>query len=143
MNRRMIISIASVVICIGLLFAIANILQRMGISLIFLTGGIGIILVGSWIYMTWMMWKKKTKISNSQMEPEKAERRYKILKVSSIAAGVLLLLGILGAVGHNIIYAMKKTEESVFFFIAIVGLFGFVTATIGGWIYYFIRRRAM
>jgi uncharacterized membrane protein len=142
MNRRLIIAITVVVLCIGLLFVAANILQRVGISPIFLTGGIGIVLVGAWVYMLWMVWRKKTKISHDQMEPEIAERRYKILKVSLLVAGVLLLAGIIGAVGHNAIYAMKEIEESVFFFIAIVGLFGFVIATIGDWIFYFIGRKA-
>ena len=82
MKRRLIIAIAVVVLCIGLLFAAGNILQRTGISLIFLTGGIGVVLVGAWIYMVWMVWRKKTKISLDQIEHERAERRYKILKVS-------------------------------------------------------------
>ena len=142
MKRRLIIAIAVVVLCIGLLFAAGNILQRTGISLIFLTGGIGVVLVGAWIYMVWMVWRKKTKISYDQMEPERAERRYQIMKVSLMAAGVLLLAGIIGAVGHNAIYAMKEIEESLFFFTAIVGLFGFVIATTGGWIFYFIGRKA-
>ena len=143
MNRRMITSIAVAGLCIGLLFVVANVFQRIGLPLIFLTGGIGIILVAAWIYMSWMLWKKKTKMTNNQMEPRKAEKRYKILKVSSVATGVLLLLGIVGVIGHNTLYAMKKIEESIFFFIAIVGLFGFVIATIGGWIYYLIGRKVM
>ncbi|HEY95462.1 MAG TPA: hypothetical protein G4O15_11060 [Dehalococcoidia bacterium] len=142
MNRRMIVTIVVVVLCIGLLFAIANIFQRMCISLVFPTSGIGVILVGVWMYMTWVIWKKQTKIFNGQMESEKAERQYKKLKALLIAAGLLLLLGIIGAVGHNALYAMKKIEESVFFFTAIVGLFGFVLTTIGGLIYYFTRRKA-
>lgn len=142
MKRRLIIAIAVVVLCIGLLVAAGNILQRTGVSPIFLTGGIGVVLVGAWIYMLWMVWKKKTKISHDQMEPGRVERRYKILKVSLLVTGVFLLVGIIGAVGHNAIYAMKEIEESVFFFIAIVGLFGFVIATTGGWIFYFIGRRA-
>lgn len=142
MNRRLIIAITAVVLCIGLLFAVANILQRTGVSLIFLTGGIGVFLVGTWIYMVWMVWRKKIKISHDQMEPERVEKRYKILKTSLLATGVLLLVGIIGVVGHNAIYAMKKIEEPVFFSIAIVGLFGFVMATIGEWVFYFIGRKA-
>ena len=142
MNRRMTIVIAVVVLAIGLLFAMAYIFQRMGINLIFVTGGIAIILIVAWMYMAWILWKKKTKMISDQMKPEDAERLYKILKVSSIAAGILLLLGIIGAVGHNALYAMKKIEESAFFFIAIVGLFGFVITTIGSWICYFVGRKA-
>ncbi len=35
-----------------------------------------------WIYLAWMVWKKKTNISHDQMEPKLAERRYKMLKHS-------------------------------------------------------------
>ena len=142
MNRRLIIAIGVVALCIVLTIAAGNILQRAGISPIFLTGGIGITLVGAWIYMLWMVWRKKAAISHEKMEPERAQRRYKILKVSLLAAGILLLVGIIGTVGHNAIYAIKEIEESVFFFIAIVGLFGFVTVTIGDLIFYFIGRKA-
>lgn len=142
MNRRLIIAITAVVLCIGLLFVVANILQRTGVPLIFLTGGIGVVLVGTWIYMVWMVWRKKIKISHDQMEPERAEKRYKILKVSLLATGVLLLVGIIGTVGHNAIYVMQKIEEPIFFSIAVVGLFGFVIATIGEWVFYFIGRKA-
>ena len=143
MNRRLIIAIAVVVLCIGLIIAAGNILQRTGVSPIFLTSGIGVVLVGVWIYMVWMVWRKKTKISRDQMEPEIAERRYKILKVSLLAAGVFLLVGIIGAVVHNALYIpLGETEEPVSFFIAIAGLSGFVAATTGGWIFYFIERKA-
>jgi hypothetical protein len=142
MNRRVIIAVIVPILCIGLLFVVANILQRTGVPLIFLTGGIGVVLVGTWIYMVWMVWRKKTKIFRDQIEPERAKRRYQILKVTLITAGVLLLGGIIGAVGHNAIYAMKEIEESIFFFVAVVGLFGFVTATVGGWMYYFTGRKA-
>jgi FtsH-binding integral membrane protein len=138
MNRRTIIAIVMAVLCIGLLFAVANIFQRISMPLVFLTGGIGAVLIVAWIYIAWMMLKKKDIISHDQMKPERAKRRYKILKVYSITAGVLLLVGIIGAVGHNASYAMNKIEEPVFFFTAIVSLFGFVIATIGGWIYYSI-----
>jgi hypothetical protein len=141
MNRRLIIAIAVVTLCVVLLFAAANILQRTGVSLIFLMGGIGVVLVGTWIYMLWMVLRKKVEIFHDQMDPEVSRRRYKILKVSLLAAGVLLLLGIIGAVGHNAIYAVKEIEEPVFFSIAIVGLFGFIIATVSGWIFYFIGRK--
>ncbi len=40
--------------------------------------------------------------------------------------------GIVGVVGHNVVSALLEKEEGVFFTIALVGLFLFFIATIGG-----------
>ena len=137
MNRRLLIGVIAIMIA-GVGLVIAGVIVRPA----FITLGIGVVLVGAWLYMLWMVRKKKTSLFGEQMEPGKAERRYKILKVSVLAAGILLLLGIIGTVMHNALYAVNEIEEPVFFTVAIVGLFGFVIATAGGWIFYFIGRKA-
>ena len=54
------------------------------------------------IYLTWMVWKKKTQVFHDQIEPKSAERRLKMLKALLIVAlmsfamiVVTVLLGIL------------------------------------------------
>ena len=46
-------------------------------------------LIAVWIYLAWMVWKKKTQIFHDQMEPKSAERRLKWLKASLLVAGIL------------------------------------------------------
>ncbi len=94
-----------------------------------------------WIYLVWMVRKKKTKIFHEQMEPKLAERRLKILKAFLLVAGISFAVGIVGIVGHNTIYGLTEVEESVFFTIALVGLYVFVIATIGGLVIFLIGRR--
>ncbi len=102
---------------------------------------IEVALVGVWIYLVWMVRKKKTKIFHDQMEPKLAERRLKRLKVFLLVAGISLAVGIVGIVGHNTIYGLTKIEEPVFFWIALVGLYVFIIATIGGLVIFLKGRR--
>ncbi len=91
-----------------------------------------IILMGVWIYLVWVVRKKKTKVFHDQMDPKLAERRYKRLKTFLLVAGISLAGGITGVVGHNAVYALTEIEEPVFFSIAIAALLVFIIATIGG-----------
>ncbi len=50
------------------------------VTIIQASGVIEVILVGVWIYLVWMVWKKKTNIFHDQMESKLAERRLKRLK---------------------------------------------------------------
>ena len=96
-----------------------------------------ILVVGVWIYLVWMVWKKKTNIFHDQMEPKLAERRYKMLKAFLLVAGISFVVAIVGVIGHNAIYALNEIEEPVFFIIALVGIYAFSIATIGGSVIYF------
>ena len=49
---------------------------------------ISVILLGVWVYLVVMVWKKKAYIFRDQMESKLAIRRYKMLKVSLLVAGV-------------------------------------------------------
>lgn len=93
---------------------------------------VGVALIGAWIYLTWMVWKKKTKIFHDQMDMKLAKRRLKMLKASLLVAAISFVEGIVGVIVHNALYAAAETEEAVSFFIAILGLFLFAVATSGG-----------
>ena len=45
-------------------------------------------LIAVWIYLVWMVRKKKTNIFHDQMEPKLAERRLKRLKTFLLVAGI-------------------------------------------------------
>ena len=96
--------------------------------LIMLTAGAAIAV---WIYLVWMVWKKKIKIFHDQMELKLAERRLKMLKASLLAAAISFVGGIVGVIVHNALYAATETEEAVSFFIALSALWVFIIATVG------------
>jgi uncharacterized membrane protein YeaQ/YmgE (transglycosylase-associated protein family) len=88
-----------------------------------------------------MVWKKKTEIFHDQMEPRLAERRLKRLKTFLVVAGISLAVGIVGAIVHGVLSARLETEEPVSFFIALVALWVFIIATIGGLVIFLKGRR--
>ncbi len=94
-----------------------------------------------WIYLVWMVRKKKTNLFHDQMEPKLAERRYKMLKVFLLVAGISLAVGIVGVILHNALYGLSEIEEPVSFVIALVGLWAFFIATIGGLVIFLKGRR--
>jgi hypothetical protein len=75
------------------------------------------------------------------MEPELAERRLRRLKIFLRVGGISFVVGIVGVIGHNVIYGLTEVEESVFFTIALLGLFVFFISTIGGLVIFLIGRR--
>jgi len=85
-----------------------------------------------WIYLVWMVRKKKANLFHDQVERELAERRYKMLKVFLLVAGISFAMFIVGVVVHNVLYALSEVEEPVFFSIAIFSLVPFAVGTIGG-----------
>jgi uncharacterized membrane protein len=97
--------------------------------LIMLTAGAAI---ATWIYLTWMVWKKKIQIFHEQMEPKLAKRRLKMLKASLLVAAISFVGGIAGVVAHNALYAATETEEAVSFFIALSAIWLFILSTGGG-----------
>ncbi len=102
---------------------------------------IEVTLVGVWIYLVWMVRKKKTNIFHEQMEPKLAERRLKRLKTFLLVAGISLAVGIVGVIMHNAIYGLSEIEEPVSFVIALVGLYAFIIATTGGLVIFLKGRR--
>ena len=118
------------------LVIVAAILRAMFIPTI-----LGVALIGVWIYLVYMVRKKKANLFHDQVEPEIAERRLKKLKTFLLVAGISLAVGIVCVVVHNAIYGLSGVEEPVFFVIALVGLWAFLIATIGGLVIFFKGRR--
>ena len=110
-----------------------GILVVLGIAAVFFKPLIiGVIAVGVWIYLVWMVRKRKNNIFNDQIELKIAERRLKRLKAFLMVAGISFLVFIVGAIVHNVLYGLSEIEEPVSFFIALVALWVFVIATAGG-----------
>jgi len=89
------------------------------------------ILIAVWIYLVWMVRKKKTNLFHDQMEPKLAKRRLKMLKAFLLAAGISMAVGVAGVIAHNALYGLSEIEEPISFFIGISGLWAFIIATIG------------
>ena len=134
MNKKLLIGIN--VVIIGLVIAAAIYNPRWIPMLL-----VGVAPIVVWIYLVWMVRKEKTKIFHDQMEPELAERRLRRLKIFLRVGGISFVVGIVGVIGHNVIYGLTEVEESVFFTIALVGLFVFFIATIGGLVIFLKGRR--
>ncbi len=96
--------------------------------------------IAAWIYLVYMVRKKKTKIFHDQVEPKLAERRLKRLKAFLLVAAISFAVGIIGTVLHNVLYGVTETEEVISFFIALSALFVFILAT-GGGLFIYIRGR--
>ena len=103
---------------------------------------IGVVLIGVCIYLVFMVRKKKTSLFHNQLEPESAERRYKILKAFLLVAGISLAVGIVGVILHNALYALsEEKEEHIFFAIALLSIVPFAVGTIGGLVIFLKGRR--
>ena len=98
-------------------------------------------LIAVWIYLVWMVRKKKTNLFHDQMEPKLAERRLKRLKAFLLVAGISFAVFIVGVIVHNALYGLSELEEPVSFIIAIVALYVFFIATIGGLVIFLKGRR--
>ncbi len=133
MNKKLLIGI--IVLFVVLVIA-AAIIRPMSIPFV-----LGLALIVVWIYLVRMVRKKKTKIFHDQMEPKLAERRLKRLKAFLLVAGISLAVEIVGVVVHNVLYGLSEIEEPVSLVIAIVGLWAFFVATIGGLVIFLKGRR--
>ena len=110
-------------------------------ALSFMIVSVAFALVVVWVYLVWMVRKRKANLFHDQVEPKIAERRYKRLKAFLLVAAISFAVGIVGVVMHNVLYALNEVEEHVFFTIAIVALYVFVAATSGGLVVFLKGRR--
>jgi hypothetical protein len=88
--------------------------------------------IAAWIYLVWIVRKRKADLFHDQVEPEIAEKRLKWLKTFLWAAAIALAGGIAGFIAHNVIYGQSEIEEPVSFIIALAGLYLFIVTTGGG-----------
>ncbi len=97
-----------------------------------------------WIYLVWVVRKKKTNLFHDQMEPKLAERRYKMLKVLLRVAGIsfaMFWVAFILQVVLVVIFDQPEEEGPVVFFIAFFSVGVFIIATIGGLIIFLKGRR--
>jgi hypothetical protein len=92
----------------------------------------------AWLFLVWMVWKKKTNIFHDQMEPKLAERRLKMLKVFLLVAG-LSIATYIGFMLHIVIFRPSDYEGG--FFIALFSIMLFLIANISGMVILIKGRR--
>ncbi len=103
---------------------------------------IEVILVGVWIYLVFMVWKKKTNIFHDQMEPKLAERRLKRLKTFLLVAGISYAVFIASILLDNAIFGdLPEKEVTVFAYTVSFSIVLFIIATIGGLVIFLKGRR--
>jgi len=98
-------------------------------------------LIAVWIYLVWMVWKKKTNIFHDQMEPKLAERRYKMLKAFLLVAVISwVMIWVSIFLGPYIFHLPEEAMDNV---VLIALSFHVVSsmATIGGFVTFLKGRR--
>ena len=93
---------------------------------------VAVALVVVWGCLIWMIWKKKVELD---------EKHLKRLKALLLGAGISFVVAIVGVIMHNVLYAMNEVEEHTWFLVAIVALYVFSAAIIGGLIIFLKGRR--
>jgi hypothetical protein len=97
-----------------------------------------------WIYLVWMVRKKKISLFHDEMELKLAERLYKMLKAFLLVAGIslaVLIVLLVGVVIYNAVYGMNEIAEAVAHYIGFSSLGVFNIATYGGLVIFFKGRR--
>ncbi len=104
---------------------------------------IEVALVRVWIYLVWIVRKKKAKIFHDQMEPKLTERRLRRLKAFLRVAGISFAMFCVALILQVVLVALLEImeEDPVSYYIAFVGLYVFVIVTIGGLVIFLKGRR--
>jgi len=101
-------------------------------------------LIVLWIYLVWMVWKKKTNIFHDQMEPKLAERRLKRLKTFLLVGGISFAMYWVTVLPLRVAIAVmfNQPEEGgpVVFWLMFSSTTLFLIATIGA-LYIFLKGR--
>jgi uncharacterized membrane protein YfcA len=93
---------------------------------------VGALAITVWIYLVWMVWKRKGNVVSRRIDPKTSEKLLKKVRACLIVAGVSALVFIVGAVVHNVIHGLSEGEETVSLFVSLVALVVFVAATASG-----------
>ena len=88
----------------------------------------GILSFGIWIYLAWIIWKKKINVFKDKVEPVTADKNFKRLKALLTAAGISFIVFIVAIVAHNFLIRMYE-HEFISFSITVIALYGIVIAT--------------
>ena len=100
------------------------------------------LLLAVWIYLVWMVWRKRSGLFRGRMEPGPAEKHYRLLKVLLLTAGIALVAGAATPGLYAAIGDPSATEEPAFvFFTVLASAPVFLVATIGGLVVYLKGRR--
>jgi len=99
------------------------------------------LLLAAWIYLVWMVRKKRISLFSDQMEPKLAERRYKMLKAFLLVAGIsFAMIWVSILVGVDIFHLPEKDMEYIVEYIAFSFLGLFNLATIVGLVIFLTGR---
>ena len=127
MNKKSLIETIGITIGIIIVMFVCS----WGLARIFLHWSLPLLLpFAVWIYLVFMVWKKKTKIFHDQMEPKLAERRYKRLKTFLLVAGISFAMWCVTIFVGDVILDLTN-EEPVFFLSWFFSAVLFIIATIG------------
>ena len=94
-----------------------------------------------WIYLVWMVRKKKTKVFHDQMEPKLAERRLKRLKTFLLVGGMSFAMFWLNILLTMAIFGPTEDEGGVGFYIGFFSAVLWIIATIGSLIIFITGRQ--
>ena len=131
MNKKLLIGIV-VVMVVFLIAAMTRGIIRAGESAIWFS-----IPLAVWIFLVWIVWKKKTNIFHDQMEPKLAERSLKRLKTCLLVGGMSLVMFWLNILVGNVILDKDPASYFIAYFSAVL----WVIATIGGLVIFLKGRR--
>ena len=126
MNKKLLIG---KIAALGLVYLILNFLTT------------GVFALATWIYLVFMVRKRKSSLFHEQMEPKLVESNLKRLKVFLKVAGITFLVAIAGIIAHNVLSGLSEIEEPISFFIGIGALLVFIIATAGGLFIFFKGRQ--
>lgn len=82
-----------------------------------------------WVYFGVMFLKKK-RILNEEIEPQLAKKQLKRLKTLSIVAGISFIIGVVGIVIHNVQSSLSETHEFLYFYIGILAWYIFILVSV-------------
>ena len=118
MNKKLLIGI--IVVIVGLVVATAFVGPPLPMGAA----------MAAWVYLVWIVWRKKTKIFSDQTEPKLAERLLKWLKASILVAGISFMVGIVNFIVGVIILGYE--EEAAIFYIALSSVLLFIIGNVSG-----------
>ena len=101
----------------------------------------GILSFGIWIYLAWIIWKKKINVFKDKVEPVTADKNLKRLKALLTAAGISFLVFIVSIITHNFLSKLYE-HEFVSFSLTVIALYGFVLATLASLLIFLKGRRS-